>query len=356
MEEFYQEQEFYERHNMKTSQLQKTITLMTASLRSLVKKEDAHKHMPEKIGRYTFVKMMQVKKYPMFLVGLYKNRRGDFFVLKIWTGSQKNAGYYDLLHEILVTKTLRTIHRRVRKQLPVELRNFSVLRYTNHIQTKKQVIMITEYAKPRLDNPTLTYKQKFALLSQTREYLHILGKHATSEEKKQITSKSGATYIMQFLLIWLIAILKHPHYFSDLILGFFVFVNGIPALLKHPTATLTHGDLDHTNVFYGEKGVTITDLEQTIFSYECLEAITTMSSKKNSTKMIEEILNSHQWNSFNSRFLFTSLAVFTAIYSLTGTNSEEGDKRYISILKTANKIFMNYNNTSLRKRRAYGSN
>jgi hypothetical protein len=298
--------------------------------------------------------MLQIKEYPMFLVGLYQNRRGKKFVLKMWEGTYKNSGYYDLLHEIAVTKTLRTIHRRIKKQLPQELRNFSVLKYTNHIITKKRIIMITEYSQPGKINKRLNSQQKAELLLSTKKYLHIIGSHATQEEIMTITSKKGVTYILQFPIIWVMALMRHPNFVGDLILGLMTFIKGIPALLGISSRALVHGDLDTSNIFYNEKGVSITDLEQTIFSFSCLETIATISSKKNSQSIIELILEDFFQDKIN-KSLFAALSVFTAIYSLTGINSHEGNERYIFVLKAANKLLLPSNMLFSTKRRVYES-
>jgi hypothetical protein len=68
---------------------------------------------PKIIGKYIFnYQIREVKPYSFYLTGVYKNKKGESAVAKIWQGNIKNSAYYWLMNEIDIYKSLTILKSR----------------------------------------------------------------------------------------------------------------------------------------------------------------------------------------------------------------------------------------------------
>lgn len=289
--------------------------------------------LPRTINSMHLVEDMSTKNGVPFGCGLYQAIDGKKYFIKMWSGSRKNADYYNLLHEASVLAALNSIQKRTKNKTPLGFVTIQIPNLVSIHIGKKDVRIIMEYYKPSKTRVSLdmSLNEKIEFASR---FVQRLGENASLDEKHAITTKKGFLYTLQFPLICLKLFIKRPALIRSILFGILVFYKAYFAILRSKTNILVHGDLQENNIIYSKGKIIITDFEQTIFTFADIENITMASSSWIDEKSRNSIVGSYLKNK-KSHSLWNALAIYSMFFSLTGNVSKDAMQAYKSIISIA---------------------
>ena|GEM_PF-2286596 len=290
--------------------------------------------LPKKIEQYSFLKDLSPRGFP-FATGLYLDPSGEEVVIKVWTGSIKSIYYFNILHQIEMTRILTTVQNRFLKK---HTSSFRLPRFIKASISDKLVYLIMEKVAGKSMEEQSNTNTQFKIYTQCLHFLEELSNECNSEERKKITVKQVKDFIFLYPIILIASITMHPNLIFTLLKGVPHFIFGIPILLTMKPDRLVHGDLHPDNILVkSSSSFYLLDIENMRFCYPIYESISAASLKGNSSKMKELLISeliqptkSKRWQRAVSALMINNIT-----HNLTGDLAPASIRSYLYILKLA---------------------
>lgn len=295
--------------------------------------------LPQRIGDYNFVSKFEkngTKKN--FLLGMYKNSKGQKAFAKMWSANYRDFNYYSLKNEVLVSKILNSAMNKNRKFLPAELSRLSIPKLITSEEKENYLIMLTEYIQG-IEAFSLPSERKIDLYFKTIKFIHFLGTKLTLKQKGSISKRTPFDFVLLYPMLITKAAISHPRAALYVIMGIPIFLRCLPALFKENIFVLSHRDLHFRNILTAANKDYVIDLQLCVLAHPIHDLTITLRylwGKDNFyTEFLAEILKRNQ-NSPYFETLFRGLSVNSATHGLTDKNFPKGKIAFwIDFLKYA---------------------
>lgn len=299
--------------------------------------------LPNTIRGYKLVSSLSEKSFP-YAVGKYKTKKGDKFVLKVWSGSKKNLYYHNLFHEIDVYKTLSLAQKKLKqKKLGGKL---SIPEFIEAIETKEKLILVIRFVEGDSLDSIKDINRKLTIYKNANQYIKKLGRFCGRQEIKLIGIRNWKHFSLLYPFIFAVAVIRNPRIFFDIVLLSTLFYKGYLKMIGEKASTLVHGDLNLKNILVGKNNhYYIFDLEQARFTYPDFEFVTSISSKYN-RDIFNYLLTEWYGVAENKRTLIRALLANCLTHNLSSYMPEDSVSHY---KKTINFAFKNFSNISFQK-------
>ncbi|CAN5313705.1 hypothetical protein BH10PAT2_BH10PAT2_0560 [soil metagenome] len=290
--------------------------------------------LPEKIGIYSLDRDLSPRAFP-FATGLYKDIAGNEVVIKVWTGKGRNIYYFNIIHQIEMTKLLSDVQDRFLKENDS---TFTLPRYIDSSIADHEVYLIMEKVTGDSMEEMKDSEKQFQIYTELLTFLQKLSTYCTITERKKITVKSAKDFIFLYPIILASAMAMHPKLSLMLLKGTIYFLRGIPAIHDMKANSLVHGDLHPDNILVKDDHTFyLLDTENMRFSYPIYESISSVSLKGNSQEMKDLVISkiiqpakNKKWHSAVSALMINNIT-----HNLTGDIDHKSVRSYLNIYNLA---------------------
>lgn len=290
--------------------------------------------LPQKVENYSLVEDLSPRAFP-FATGLYEDAKKNQVVIKVWTGKVRNIYYFNIIHQIEMTKLLTEVQDRFLKE---NTSSFTLPKFISASIQDHEVYLIMEKVTGESMEEMSDSKRQFEIYSQLLEFLQKLSTYCTPEERKKITVKSAKDFVFLYPVILLAAIAMHPNLCLKLLKGAPYFVLGIPELHAMKADCLVHGDLHPDNILVaGKNEFYLLDTENMRFSYPVYEPVSSVSLKGNTQEMKNLVIKHIIQPNKNTKWhkAVSALMVNNITHNLTGDIDPVSVKSYLKIFNLA---------------------
>jgi len=291
--------------------------------------------MPQKIGKFRFIRDLQPDKNYPFKVGLYKDLRAKLVVVKMWEGKRKNIHYFDLLHQIETMKILNLLHEKLVSKIPRKIKFVSIPKFIDVIKAPEKLMLISEYIDGKPLASLKESKKHWEYYQKSIDYLKFLGEYANFDGEKKIKRRTIKNFLTLFPLLWLTALVEHPGLWLELTKALAAFLRSTNAFYNYNEGTIVHGDLNLKNIYISGKRTYILDVEQTTVTYPEFELVTSLSTLGITNTLRKRLFIQLEKNAQKDRKLakrLSGLIINCEIHNMTWNAPEENILWYRKML------------------------
>ncbi|OGD93457.1 hypothetical protein A2697_00580 [Candidatus Curtissbacteria bacterium RIFCSPHIGHO2_01_FULL_41_44] len=282
--------------------------------------KNTHSKLPAIVGDYCFVSNFEkIGSKKDFVLGIYKNSKGQKAFAKMWTANYKDFSYYSLKNEIQVTKILNSVIRKTRKILPEGLKRMNMPKLISSQEKRNYLIMLTEYIQGQ-EAMVLTNEKKIDVYFKTMEFVQFLGTKLTSKQKSFISKRTPFNFALLYPMLVAKAVISHPRASLYILMGIPTFLRCLPALFKEKKLVLNHRDLHFKNILITKNSDFVIDLQLCVLTHPIHDFTTTLRYRWKEDdfylKLLKEIIRRHQGSEYFES-LFKGLSINSATHGLT---------------------------------------
>lgn len=288
--------------------------------------------LPRHIASYRLVKRIERPVGDReFQFGLYRDDQGKEAIVKQWSGSKKDFGYYWLKNEIAVYQQFTSLYRAT---APVLANLFPRIRPPNLlavVQGPEQLLLLAENVAGQslADKPAVAIET----FEEALRYLAYINEFFTPKARRHFL-KRGMWYVVGlFPLLLLRAFFRNPKQLRQLAKAGLEFGRLIPLLLENNELSFIHRDLTYFNLFITpENDIRILDFELSVLAHPIFELTTIVTGswyRENflqefyKLKVMKQVLSHHP--SFE---IYRGLSIYTAVHRLATTVKTELPNHY----------------------------
>ncbi len=282
--------------------------------------------LPQRVGVYNFDSSLE-KRGPKkeFLLGIYKNSKGQKAFAKMWSNNFKDFNYYSLKNEIQVYKVLNSALNKVQKDPQAHYKRMAFPKLITFEEKENYLIMLAEYVNGK-ESTALTSEKKVELYFKTLEFIHFLGTKLTSKERAFLSKRSPLNFVILYPILIIKAILSHPRTTLNLLKGVPVLLRCLPILIKENKLVLNHRDLHFGNILITKNHDFVIDFQLCALTHPLHDIVTTLRHTWGEDyfyiEFLKEIIRRNYTNS-NFEILFKGLCVNSATHGLTDNSFPE---------------------------------
>ncbi len=297
---------------------------------------------PVKIGEYVLLKKYEPEsRSKNYAFGIYKDAKGKKYFAKIWSGRFRDFEYKMLKNELTSLSVLNRVYKRMSRNLP---QNFKDIKLANVVYTKSKkhsLIVIFDYIE--IKNKTSIVKVPSASLIQSSDLISYLGENMTPKEKKSLQRRSFIFIFFAYFLSILKLIFTNPKHSYLVFKNIPLFLKGARHILSTDQLSLSHRDLNNTNIIVVGSKVFLVDFALCLFAVKYYDKLSMLVYHWDSISHRKEIyrdLSIQIKHNPGLKPLFIALLVYIATYFLTNSKIlPDQRKRCINILLNSPSLF-----------------
>lgn len=276
-------------------------------------------YFPRKIDKFRFERIITNQTRGTKL-GIYKYKK-QRVIVKTFQGNLKTMDYHILKNEVIVSKVLGKVIDRLKKQIPVELKEIKIPRIISVKETTNSLYVISEF----IDSTTLKSKpakEQITTYFKVNRFLKFLGENMTKREKAQLSKREAPSLIKLYPFLVIKSVLTHPTATWRLLKGIPIFYE-LSNLIKSLRIVLSHRDLHLENILISSRGIYIIDLELALFAPDLFEEINTLRHEWKNSAFREEMLKRINRDYSSDKSISKKLkiiAINVSTHSLTANN------------------------------------
>lgn len=292
-------------------------------------------YFPKTLGRLKFKKILR-NKLRRSTLGIYEYG-AQRAIVKTYQGQSRNMDYIILKNEVVISKLLNKVLKRIEPELPPELRQIKLPKILNIEEIGDNLYVISEFIDA-VSLSEINDKDQIEIYFKVVKFLKFLGDNMTPSEKSQISKREARTIIRMYPFLALKSILFYPSQILNVFYGILVFAK-LSNLIYKLRLVLSHRDLHFGNILVSKKSVYVIDLEYTLFAPELFEEFTTLRYEWRNSNLRPQLLDQIKRNNpsyKNMSEVFRVVALNVATHSLSANNFPANlKKNYLRLLNYA---------------------
>ncbi len=297
---------------------------------------------PAKISNYVLFKKYEPEsRSKNYTFGIYKDTTGKKYFAKIWSGRFRDFEYTMLKNESVSLKLLNKVYERVSNNIPQNFKDIQLAKVVYAKSQNNSLAVVFDYID--IEKKTSVSKMDSSSLIYSSGLISFLGENMTKRERELFQKRSFVFVFFAYFLSILKISFANPKESYLAFKNIPLFLKGIRHLHSEEELSLSHRDLNRTNIIVVGSKVFIVDFALCLFAIQYYDKLSMLIYHWDSIPHRKEIyrdLSMQISHNPNLRPLFIALLVYIATYFLTNSRTLPNQKkRCINILLNPDSIF-----------------
>jgi len=292
--------------------------------------------LPRNIGRYSHVKTLpKVWDQDTNIQGIYESSNGSRAFAKMITYRTKGIVYHKFKNEAFVYSILNKMKTQKYIKFP---------KLIAFIENKKSMIILLEFISGTSGDQMST-KQKLTAFKKYVSFVNISSKIFSPNNLDQLPRRSGIHFILMYPIFFVLALLRHPETYKELIKGFVVFITHSYVIFEKNELIFSHRDLHFKNFITKNGEAYLIDFDSAGFSLELYDAMITLWHEWGNDEFTTDLiafLENRGMKYENYKKYFRVLNTYVCTQALTANNYSQED---IQQIRTFFKFGLQYGNS-----------
>ena len=275
---------------------------------------------PEQINGFALASVGKRSTSDKYLTADYVDADGKHAIAKQWTGRHKNLGYYWLQNEIRFYKFLDQVYRESTPELLQRFPDIRVPKLIATIEEENRLVLLVEYIQSQ-SIQALPDAEQVKIYEKLFSYLDLLDQRFIQQSEIALPVRPMAFLILRFPLVALLATIRHPKIFFEVLRSATIFTASIPTLLTQRTLRIVHRDLNPKNILIRDGKIYLIDFELSVRSHPLIEIAHIMMNAWKSPSIWELLWQSHWLQTLQrdkqGMRMYKSLSLYLALLDLS---------------------------------------
>lgn len=248
--------------------------------------------LPKTAGTYTLSKSFKKPgRYQDYQFGIYTNAKGHKALGKFWCGHTKDAAYYRLQNELVVSQAIERAAKKIGKKLEKRVAVPKIIHMQN---AKNSLLILFKWIDADSTTKVKNTSEWIKTFANVRHFFQTISQALLIDKPIGISKRTGIHVLFMYPFALLKASQAYPKQRRLLFRSVLVFVQGIPELLKQKQLTLTHRDVYPANLITHNQKTYVIDHAYSVLTFKSYDQLATIALNWRNRALRKLLLNELQ--------------------------------------------------------------